>query len=121
MSLQARRRAERAGRLGEFLAAASLRLRGFRIIARDWRCKAGEIDLIARRGRLLVFVEVKRRGAEGRAAEAVGLRQRQRISRAAAFFLAQRGDLAGLEARFDAILIVPWRLPSHITDAWRID
>ncbi|RJF89785.1 YraN family protein [Oleomonas cavernae] len=121
MSLKARRQAQRAGRLAEFFAATSLRLRGWRIVARDWRCKQGEIDLVARRGGVVAFIEVKRRDGWTAAADAVSLRQRQRIGRAAAFFLAQHPGLASLQPRFDAILIVPWRPPSHIRDAWRID
>ncbi len=63
------RNAERHGRRAEFLSAWLLRLKGFRIIARHWKCSSGEIDIIARRGRLLVFVEVKARGNAGSAAE----------------------------------------------------
>lgn len=121
MSLAARRRAEQAGRLAEFLAATTLRLRGWRIVARDWRCKQGEIDLIARRGGIIAFIEVKRRASLADAADAVGSHQRQRISRAATLFLARNPRLGHLQPRFDAILVVPWRLPSHIRDAWRID
>lgn len=121
MSRVAREQARRAGRRAETLAAWTLRLKGFRILARDWRVPQGEIDLIARRGRLLIFVEVKRRADRTAAAEALGGRQRRRIGRAAQAFLQRRPELAGLMPRFDVILMMPGRLPSHIKDAWAIE
>ncbi len=121
MSLDAKRRAERAGRLAEFAAVLHLTLRGWRVLARNWRCKAGEIDLVARRRHTLAFIEVKHRAGFGAAGEAIRQRQQARIARAAELFLATRPDLGGLAVTFDAILVVPWRLPSHIRDAWRID
>ena len=66
-----RRRAERRGRLAEWAAALCLRLRGYRILALRHRTPLGEIDLIARKGDLVVFVEVKARRIEGRAVDAV--------------------------------------------------
>ena len=71
-----------------------LRLRGWRIVARGWRCPAGEIDIIARRGRVLAIIEVKSRGEIDVAATALAPRQRRRIARAAEAFLAARPDLA---------------------------
>lgn len=111
-------RAER-GRHGEWLAAWWLRLQGFRILARNWRHPAGEIDLLARRGRLLVAVEVKWRDNEAAAAHALRAAQRRRIARAAAVFLAQQADAGRLALRFDAVLLAPGRWPRHIRDAWR--
>ncbi|MFN4283589.1 MAG: YraN family protein [Alphaproteobacteria bacterium] len=116
---ETRRRAIRIGRRGETLAVWRLRLAGWRILARDWRSPAGEIDIIARRGRLVLFVEVKARGDLLAAGEAVGARQRSRIAAAAALFLARRPELAGCDARFDAMLVAPWRWPVHLPDAWR--
>ena len=110
--------ARRRGARAETLAAWWLRLKGFRILARDRREAGGEIDLIARRGRLLVFVEVKARPERGEAAEAIRARQRRRIARAAAGFLARRPDLAGLTLRFDAVLVAGFP-PRHVADAWR--
>ena len=57
-----RQRARRRGNLAEFLCRCHLRLRLWRIVARDWRCPAGEIDIVARRGKVLAFIEVKARG-----------------------------------------------------------
>lgn len=117
----ARLRARRRGRVGEVLCRWHLRLRGWRIIARDWRCPAGEIDIIARRGKVLAVIEVKARGSFATAAAAVLPRQRRRIARATTAFLLMRPDLAGLMPRFDVMLVAPLRPPRHLPDAWRAD
>ena len=114
-----RRGHERAGRRAETAAALYLRLKGFRILARRFACHVGEVDLIARRDDLLLFVEVKRRVSTAAALEAVGRHQQQRIARAAAHFLQRQPRLAGLAQRFDLIAISPWRWPLHLTDIWR--
>ena len=116
---EARHRAVRTGRRGETLAVWRLRLTGWRILARDWRSPAGKIDIVARRGRLVVFIEVKARGDIGAAGEAIGQRQQGRIAAAAALFLARHPHLAACDARFDAMLVAPWRWPLHLPDAWR--
>jgi putative endonuclease len=107
--------------LAEELAAFRLRLAGYRILARNFRTPVGEIDLIARRGRHLIFVEVKARARDDAAAEAVSARQQARIRRAAEAFLAGRPDFAAFSCRFDAVLVTPWRAPRHVIDAWRAD
>lgn len=117
-----RRAAERAGRWAETGTAWLLRLKGFRILARHRQGRrgsgGGEIDLIARRGRLLVFIEVKRRGAGLADADPITPRQKERLRRGAAAFLQQRPDLSTCEMRFDAVVWTGlW--PLHITDAWR--
>jgi putative endonuclease len=114
-----RQQARRRGRLAEWLCRWHLRLRGWHIVACDWRCPSGEIDILARRGGVLAVVEVKSRGDLATAAEAVLPRQRRRIVRAAASFLAGRPDLAGLALRFDVMLVAPLRPPRHLADAWR--
>ena len=98
-----------------------LRLHGWRILARDWRCPSGEIDILARRGKVLAVIEVKSRGEIGIAAAALAPRQRRRIARAAEAFLSSRPDLAVLDLRFDLMLVAPRRLPRHWSDAWRVD
>ncbi len=115
----ARRRAWRHGRRAEALCVWSLRLRGYRILARGFRAPVGEIDIIARRGDLLVLIEVKARSSLAEAAEAVTPRQRLRIRRAAELYLARHPALARLSVRFDAMLLTPWRPPVHVVDAWR--
>lgn len=116
----ARRRAWRAGISGETLAVWLLRLKGYRILSRRFRCPQGEIDIVARRGALITFVEVKVRAA-GAAdlAESITPRQRRRIERAALVFLQHHPALAEYSLRFDALLISSGRWPQHIADAWR--
>jgi putative endonuclease len=116
-----RQRAYRRGTLAEFLCRVHLRLRGWRIIARGWRCPAGEIDIIARRGEVLAIVEVKARATAADAASAIPPKQRRRIARAAAAFLLTRPELAGLTVRFDVMLVALPRAPRHLPDAWRTD
>lgn len=118
-SLAVRRAAYKRGRGAESRAALLLRAKGYRIVARGYRCPAGEIDIIARRGTVLVAVEVKARTTLAAAAEAIDQRQRSRIVRALSNFLARKSDYARYDIRFDAILISPWRRPRHIVDAWR--
>jgi putative endonuclease len=98
-----------------------LRLRGWHILARGWRCPSGEIDILARRGSVLAVIEVKSRGEIAVAAAALTPRQRRRIARAAEAFLMTRPDLAGLDLRFDVMLVAPLRLPQHWRGAWRAD
>ncbi len=113
----------RRGRWAEAACAWSLRLKGYAILARRHvtgrGTGAGEIDIVARRGHVIAFVEVKARPTLRQAAEAVTARQRWRLTRAAGAFLARRPDLAGCQARFDAMLVAPWHWPCHLIDAWR--
>ena len=116
-----RQRAQRRGRVAEWLCLWHLRLRGWRILARGWRCPTGEIDILARRGKVLAVIEVKSRGEIATAAAALAPRQRRRIERAAEAFLLQRPDLARLDLRFDLMLVAPRRPPRHWRGAWRTD
>ena len=119
MDAERRRAAERGGRIAETVAVWLLRLKGYRIVARNWRSAVGEVDIIARRGDLLVAVEVKRRPDATGAAFAIVGRQQRRIAAAAELFRARQPDAATLSLRFDAIFVVPDRLPHHLLDAWR--
>ena len=114
-----RRTAEARGRRAERLAGWWLRLRGYRVLARDFRVPVGEIDIVACRGRVLAFVEVKRRKSLDAAAWAITPRQRQRIARAASAFLQRHPAYRHCDCRFDALLIAPGRFPRHLKDAWR--
>lgn len=120
-----RQAAHRRGRMAERIAALFLRLKGYGILAQGLKSGrgsgAGEVDLVARRGDLVVFVEVKSRASLDQAIESLTSFQRQRIERSAAAFLGRRSELAGCGVRFDMVLVAPWRLPHHIPDAWRID
>ena len=110
---------ERAGRAAETAAAMLLRLKGYRVLSRRFQGRRGEVDLIARRGSILAFVEVKRRPSVETAAESISPRQRARIIAAAEEFVAARPRLTSLGIRFDAVLVAPGKLPRHIADAWR--
>ncbi len=85
---------------------------------RRYRTPVGEIDLIARRGRLVAFVEVKQRPSDAEAAEAVTPTGRQRIARAAEAWLAAHPAAADLDLRFDVVVCVPGRLPRHLPAAF---
>ncbi|HEY6917095.1 MAG TPA: YraN family protein [Allosphingosinicella sp.] len=112
-----RREAERQGRLAESLAALWLRLKGWRILARRVRTPAGEVDLIARRGRMVAFVEVKARSSEGGAALALDRHRLRRVA-AAAEALAPRYVREGQDMRIDAIFVMSGRLPRHLANVW---
>jgi putative endonuclease len=116
-----RRRAEARGRMAETLAVLALRLKGYRIMARRLRLAAGEIDIIAARGRTVVFVEVKARADAAAATEALTPRQQRRLLRAAEQYLGRQPHLAGRDLRFDLMLVAPRRWPVHVVDAWRTD
>ncbi len=91
----------------EKLAAETLRKAGYRILQSNYRCPAGEIDLIARHGKYLVFVEVKYRstGESGLPEEAVDVRKQRVISRAALYYLAEHGMGEDTPCRFDVAAI----------------
>ncbi|KAB7742571.1 YraN family protein [Parvibaculum sedimenti] len=113
------RAAHTSGLRAEALAALFLQLKGYRILARRMKTRAGEIDLVVRRGRSLVFVEVKARSDLEAAAEALQMRQRARLARAAELFVGARPALMDLDMRFDLVLVAPRRWPRHLPDAWR--
>jgi len=121
MTAAARRRAYARGRRAERLAAWWLRLQGYRVLTQGFRCPVGEIDLVVRRGAVLAIVEVKRRDTVAGAVEAISPRQQRRVRRAAELYLQRHPDLAGLQVRFDALLLTPGRLPRHMKDAWNTD
>ena len=113
-----RQRAERGGRRAERLAAWWLRLKGWRILAIRARTPVGEVDLVARRGRTLAFVEVKARPTEADAALALDDWRLRRVARAAEA-LAPRYARDGDTIRIDALFMVPRRWPRHLADVWR--
>jgi putative endonuclease len=113
-----RQAAFRMGISAESRAAALLIAKGFRILARRWKSPLGEIDIVARRRQLLVFAEVKARASLDEAAESVNERQRRRIAAAAEVWLAANPDETIRDIRFDAILVVPGKIPRHIAAAF---
>lgn len=114
-----RQRHERRGHRGEWLAALALRLKGYRIVARRHRTKLGEIDLIARRGDLVLIVEVKVRPTLVQAMEAVARMSERRIEAAADLWLARQPDLARLSVRFDMVAVLPRRWPVHVENIFQ--
>lgn len=112
-----RKRAEKHGRMGETVAAWWLRLRGWRIIATRVRTPVGEVDLVARRGRTIAFIEVKTRATSAELDLAIDRHRLKRVAAAAAM-LAHRYAHADDDIRIDVILIAPRRLPRHIVNAW---
>jgi putative endonuclease len=116
----ARRAAFRLGLSAESQAAALLLAKGYRILARRLRTPVGEVDIVARRGDTLVFVEVKARERLDDAAEAVTERQKRRIIAATEMWLATHPNHAMQNIRFDAILVAPRRWPRHIAGAFEV-
>jgi len=115
-----RKAAEIRGRRSESLAAFALACKFYRIIGRRVKTSAGEIDLVAISPRgPICFVEVKARGNQLDAAEAVTARQRDRIERAADLYLRAHPGLRHKAVRFDIMLIMPRQWPRHLRDAWR--
>jgi putative endonuclease len=110
-----RQQAEQNGRRAEGLAALWLRCKGFRLLGRRLRTPHGEIDLVMRRGRLLIFVEVKARTSFAEAQEALTPRGLSRMQAAAQILMVKYDPARRLNHRFDAVLIAPGRFPRHIT------
>ena len=118
MTIRARQRAHRLGRVAETCAVWRLRLAGYSILARRYKTKLGEIDIVARRGGVLAFVEVKARRDVIVAADALGSRQFGRVARAASLFVARHPYYAAHSVRFDAVLVSGlW--PRHLPDVWQ--
>jgi len=116
-----RRRAARTGRFAELVAAALLIAKGYRILARGYGGKGGEIDIIAARGRTIAFVEVKARARIEAAETAIGPQKQRHVSRAARRWLTRHPAAAGLTYRADAVFVAPWRGPRHVIDAFPLD
>lgn len=113
-----RRRAFRRGILSEYVAAFYLILHGHRIVALRYRTKAGEIDLIARKGDLVCFIEVKARMSTQASVFAVGGDTQRRIRNASMAWLSRQPDAGRLSLSYDIIAVRPWRLPVHFRDAF---
>jgi putative endonuclease len=112
-----RHEAERRGRGAERIAAWWLRLKGWRILALRARVPGGEVDLVARRGRILAFIEVKARATDDGAAMALDQYRLRRVAVAAERLSARYGR-PGDDIRIDAVFIVPRRLPRHLANVW---
>lgn len=116
---------QRLGLRGEQIGATFLEKLGYAILARNYRCRLGEVDIIAKDGKTLVFIEVKTRvdNAFGSPAAAVTLKKQRQIARTAQHYLAKHG-LFETPARFDVIAIVTANGGSHqiehIADAFEL-
>ena len=113
----ARQAAEAAGRRGERLAGWWLRLKGWTILDHRVRTPAGEVDLIARKGSLIAFVEVKTRRTAAELDFAIDERRLARVA-AAAEILMPRYAGPGDDIRIDVLLLAPGTRPRHIENAW---
>jgi putative endonuclease len=113
-----REAAEKRGRGAETLACWYLRLHGWRILARRARVRGGEVDIVARRGRTLAFVEVKARGTDEAAAFALDEWRLRRVV-VAAERLTPCYMRDGDDVRIDALFIVPRRWPRHLANVWQ--
>ncbi len=116
---KARVKAYKRGHSSETLASIALRLKGYRIVARRYRTRLGEIDLIARRGDLVLIVEVKARSTLVQAIEAISGLSERRIASAADVWLAKQADYARLSVRFDLVAVLPWRWPIHVENIFQ--
>ncbi len=121
---QKKKRAYLWGQGAEWLAIFFLTLKGYRILARRFKCKSGEIDLIAKKRNLICFIEVKARKTTHDALYALSHKQKRRISKAAEWYIA-KNMTPNLNCdniyRFDVMAVEPWRMPTHITDAWQME
>ncbi|MBL0925600.1 MAG: YraN family protein [Sphingomonadaceae bacterium] len=109
--------AEKRGRRGEAIAAWFLRLRGWHIVGERVKTPRGEVDLIARRGKTVAFVEVKARTKQLDLATAIDAHRLRRVAAAAEILLPKYGK--GTEnMQIDVILVAPWRWPHHLRNVW---
>jgi putative endonuclease len=106
--------AERKGRKGETLAVWLLRFKGYRIIARRFKTKQGEVDIIARKRDVVAMVEVKARATLLEAMDAVDNSTMRRIEAAGDIWLSKQRDFARLNIRYDLIAILPRKFPVHV-------
>ncbi len=113
-----RYQAWRFGLKAELVVAGLLRCKGYRILVRRYKTPVGEIDLIARRGRLLCFIEVKARRQLSDGLP-VSNRQMNRIARASQLYVQAAAGAREMDIRYDVVMVHPWRWPVHVPDAWR--
>ena len=110
---------EGRGRSAEHVAAVFLMLHGHRILARRHRTPYGEIDIVARRGKRIVFVEVKHRQTREEAEAALRTKQARRVAQAAAHWIKQHPAYAEFEQGFDAVFVLPLMWPILVRDAYQ--
>lgn len=121
-----KKKSHKFGLAAERIAAIFLRLKGYRIIAQRYKNPKGEIDILAVKGNILAVVEVKARQDFSQCAYSIPQWKQQKILAAVEWLMVGGDRIARLAManeraiRFDVIWIVPWRLPKHLRDAWRV-
>lgn len=118
MSKTKKQQAYQWGHWAEIFSMIALWLKGYRILKRRFKTKYGEIDLVAKRGSLLVFVEVKARQDFEKGACAIHSKNRRRVEKASQFFIQTHTRLQNCEIRYDAMIVSPFSYPKHIKRAW---
>jgi len=106
------------GLQAEKWASWYLRIKGYRILAMRYKTPVGEIDIVAKRGGVVVFVEVKQRAGLQAAAEAIHAQNQQRVRRAAELYLQKYPRYTGCNVRFDAVMLAPYQWPRHLENAF---
>lgn len=117
-AIKARRKANLKGHFAEYIAAAYLILKGYRIANLRYKTKSGEIDIIARKRDLAIFIEVKARSDVQKGIDAVSYQSQSRIKNASDLWLAKQKNPHLISQRYDIIVILPWQLPVHFLDAF---
>jgi putative endonuclease len=118
MGADRRQTAERRGQRAETVALWLLRFKGYRLLARRYKCAQGEVDLIMRRGRTTAFIEVKARPSRDEAVTAVTTHQARRIAAAAASWMGRDERAARGFCRFDIVAVSAYLWPHHIENAF---
>lgn len=113
-----KKKAYRKGFIAEYIAALFLFFKGYRICELRHKTKLGEIDIIAKKGDLAIFVEVKARKSVQSGIDAVSHASQSRIKAASDLWLVKQRDAHRLSQRYDIIVIVPKRFPTHFLDAF---
>jgi len=120
LKAQKRKKAYRWGHYAELIAAFWLIMKGYRILKRRYGARGGEIDLVIARGKLIAFVEVKARSDFDAALEAIDETKSRRLGKAIEDWIFRHQPPYGHDFRGDAVIIVPWRFPRHIEDAFEL-
>ena len=106
------------GLRSEAIALWFLRFKGYRVLEQRYKTSVGEIDIVVRKKKTIVFVEVKARDSIAGAMESITPRMKKRITRAAEFFISQNPQLSDYEMRFDLIAFAPFFKIHHLDNAW---
>ncbi len=117
-NLAAKQRAYKKGLRAEWVTRWWLRLQGYSILTKRLKSKVGEVDIIAKRGKMLVFIEVKARPMGETHREVVSYHQQKRIEQAAMLFLANHPEFATFSVRFDVMIFYTWYRFDYIKQAW---